>query len=117
MPGFFFARARPACVRLGDREAACAAESEDFLKAPSVNGSDRFSQCSIEQMGPEIAGAACITVLPTVDMTISQQGTVSSVLLGGDVTVTFNEGLRINSAAWSLGSCTVAAQQVGLRDR
>ncbi|HWM27637.1 MAG TPA: M12 family metallo-peptidase [Woeseiaceae bacterium] len=74
----------------GDPEAACAAESEDFLMAPSVNGSDQFSQCSIEQMQPEIAGAACITVLPTVDMTISQQGTVSSVLLGDDVTVTFD---------------------------
>ena len=68
----------------------CEAEPETFLMAPSVNGSDQFSQCSIAQMQPRIENAACITPLPTVDMSISSTDDGSSVLLGNDATVTFN---------------------------
>lgn len=56
---------------------ACENTPEDFLMAPSVNGSDQFSQCSIDQMQPEIASASCLTPLATVDVAVD--GTPESV--------------------------------------
>jgi hypothetical protein len=109
----------------------CEAETEDFIMAPSVNGSDQFSQCSIAQMQPRIANAACITELPTVDMSISSTDGGSTVKLGNDVAVTFNvsnvgtveatnvaaevvlsDRVVFVSAESSAGSCTSGAGRV-----
>jgi uncharacterized repeat protein (TIGR01451 family) len=73
-----------------EEDSACEAEPDTFLMAPSVNGSDQFSQCSMAQIQPRIANAACITALPTVDMTVSSAGSGSPVHLGNNVTVTFD---------------------------
>jgi hypothetical protein len=110
---------------------ACVAESEDFLMAPSVNGSDQFSQCSIAQMQPRIAAAACIEPLPSVDMTIGLDGSAPDILLGNAVSLTFdvtNVGtetatnvaanitvpntMTLASVAASSGSCTSGAGAV-----
>ena len=52
----------------------CASTPGDFIMNPFLNGSDQFSQCSIDQMQPEINNASCITVIdgnqpPTVTIT------------------------------------------------
>ncbi len=38
----------------------CATTPGDFLMNPRLNGSDIFSDCSVAQMGPTIAGASCL---------------------------------------------------------
>lgn len=43
----------------------CASEPGNFIMNPRLNGSDRFSQCSLEQMRPRVNNAACISNLPT----------------------------------------------------
>jgi uncharacterized repeat protein (TIGR01451 family) len=73
----------------GEEGSPCEAESEDFLMAPSLNGSDQFSQCSIAEMQPHIADAGCITALPSVDMSVAIDGALSPVLLGNTVTIRF----------------------------
>ncbi|MEM7412795.1 MAG: zinc-dependent metalloprotease [Myxococcota bacterium] len=42
----------------------CAGTPGNFLMNPSLNGSDDFSSCSLQQMAPEIAGASCVVPLP-----------------------------------------------------
>ena len=110
---------------------ACEAETDHFLMAPSVNGSDQFSQCSIAQIQPRIASAACITELPTVDMSISSTDGGSTVMLGNDAAVTFDisnvgtleatnveaeielpDSVAFVSAESSVGTCTSGAGTV-----
>jgi len=67
----------------------CEAEPDTFLMAANLNGSDQFSQCSIEQIQPRIAAASCIASLPTVDITVSLDGTLSEVPLDSDETLNF----------------------------
>lgn len=54
-----------------DGEAPCETTPTTFLMAPSLNGSDQFSACSIAQMQPEIASASCITDIEFVDVSLS----------------------------------------------
>jgi uncharacterized repeat protein (TIGR01451 family) len=74
----------------GQAGSACEAEAQTFIMAPSVNGSDQFSACSISEMQVDIAAAACITPLPSVDMAISLNGQAPTPLLGNSVTLTFD---------------------------
>jgi hypothetical protein len=67
----------------------CESAPEGFLMAASVNNSDEFSQCSIDTITPNIAAASCIAPLPTVDMGIALNGSLSPVLLGATATLTF----------------------------
>jgi uncharacterized repeat protein (TIGR01451 family)/MYXO-CTERM domain-containing protein len=108
-----------------DGESPCADVAGDFIMAGSLNGSDQFSQCSLDQMAADIAQAACITPLPRVDMSFALTDPVPSALLGDSATVTFsviNAGslpatnvaadftlptnVSLISAAASQGSCT-----------
>ena len=112
----------------GTSGSACESETGDFLMAASLNGSDQFSQCSLEQMADDIARAetqGCITPLPSVDMSFGLDDPAPAVLLGNTATVTFdviNAGtlpasnvaadfelpanVSLISAAASMGSCT-----------
>ena len=109
----------------GTSGSACQSETGDFLMAPTLNGIDQFSQCSLDQMADDIAGASCITPLPGVDMSFGLDDPAPSVLLGNSATVTFdvvNAGtlqatsvqadftlpanVSLISAAASLGTCT-----------
>ncbi len=74
----------------GQTGSACEAEPQTFIMAPSINGSDQFSACSITQMQDDIAAASCITALPSVDMIVSLSGQPPTPLLGNSVTVTFD---------------------------
>lgn len=73
----------------GEEESVCESTPETFLMAASVNNSDEFSQCSIDTMTPNITAASCIAPLPTVDMGIALNGSLSPVLLGANATLTF----------------------------
>ena len=42
-----------------------------FLMSPSINGSDKFSSCSLGLMQPNVPAAACITSLPPADAAIA----------------------------------------------
>jgi len=109
----------------GTSGSACESETGNFLMAPSLNGSDQFSQCSLDQMAAEIENASCITPLPSVDMSFGLGDPLPAVLLGNTATVTFdvvNAGtlpasnvmvdfelpanISLISAAASMGNCT-----------
>jgi len=112
----------------GEVGSACEAEPQTFIMAPSINGSDQFSACSITQMQDDISTAACITPLPSIDMVVSLSSQPPTLLLGNSVTLTFdvtNNGttqatnvtvdatlpnnVAFISAASSVGSCTNGA--------
>jgi len=112
----------------GTAGSACEAETGNFLMAPSLNGSDQFSQCSLDQMADDIAAASCITPLPSIDMRVGLSGQDPTILLGNTATLTFdvaNAGtldasnvatqitlpgnVSLISAAASLGTCTAGA--------
>lgn len=58
-------------VHDGDPEKACAATPEGLhLMSPSVNGSETFSQCSLQLMRRNIQSASCINSLPPADIVI-----------------------------------------------
>ena len=55
----------------GEDGSPCASTPEDFLMAPRVSNSSQFSNCSIQQIQPSIAQAACITGLASADLALS----------------------------------------------
>ena len=58
---------------------ACASTPGNFIMSPVINNSQEFSECSIEQMQPEINSSSCITA-------INPDPPVSSVTLDADKT-------------------------------
>ncbi len=73
----------------GQPGSSCETEPETFIMAPSVNGNDQFSACSIAVMQAEAAAAACVAALPAVDVGIRQVGQVSTVLLGASTVINY----------------------------
>lgn len=69
---------------------ACEAEPQDFIMAPSINGSDDFSPCSINIMASSAASAMCVTPLPTTDMTIELAGQAPTPFIGGGASMNFD---------------------------
>ncbi len=112
----------------GESGSPCESESGSFIMAPSVNGSDQFSSCSITQMQDDVARASCITPLPSVDMSVAFSGTGTTVLFdtptdlvfdvdnngsldATNVTVDFAipSALTVNLVSSSSGSCSTGA--------
>jgi uncharacterized repeat protein (TIGR01451 family) len=108
-----------------DGESPCADVTGAFIMATSLNHSEQFSQCSLDQMADDIARAACITPMPSVDMSFALTDPAPSVLLGNSATVSFDvinagtlpatnvaadftlpSNISLISAAASQGSCT-----------
>jgi hypothetical protein len=55
----------------GEANKACAsAPTGQTLMSPSINGSDDFSDCSLQVMQPRVATASCVTALPAADITV-----------------------------------------------
>ena len=55
----------------GETGQACAGTTAgQYLMSPSINGSDDFSDCSVQVMQPRAASAACITALPAADIMV-----------------------------------------------
>ena len=117
----------------GESGSACESETGSFLMAPSINGSDQFSQCSIDEMQPEIAQATgqCLFPLSDVDVAVTASPATQSVSLGNNASVTFdiNNGggdqaenvsfsvqigsqVSLQTATPSAGSCTSGAGSV-----
>jgi uncharacterized repeat protein (TIGR01451 family) len=99
--------------------------TNDYLMEPTLNGSDQFSQCSLDEMADDIARASCITPLPSVDMSLGIEDPSSTALLGNTATVTFDvinvgteaarnvsadftlpANVSLISAAASMGTCS-----------
>jgi hypothetical protein len=58
-------------VHDGEANKQCASTPQgQYLMSPAVNGSDRFSQCSLDLIRPNISTAACITALPPADISV-----------------------------------------------
>jgi hypothetical protein len=56
----------------GEANKACASTTTgQFLMSPSINGSDDFSQCSLDVMRPRVTTSSCITSLPAADIAIA----------------------------------------------
>jgi len=54
----------------GDASGNCASTPTTFLMAPNINGSNRFSACSIQEMQAEIASATCLAPVGPPDMAV-----------------------------------------------
>jgi MYXO-CTERM domain-containing protein len=111
----------------GEAGSACESEVGDWLMSPRLNGSDTFSQCSINEMSDDIAIASCITPLPAVDMR-PMLTSGSSVLFGTTSVLTYEianigsidatgvtvefalpANLTLNAISPSQGTCTSTA--------
>lgn len=114
----------------GESGSACESEAGSFLMAPSLNGSDQFSSCSVAEMSDDIAGASCINPLPTVDMAVALSS-APTVLFGASADLSYditNNGasdgtnvvvdfsipasLTLGAATPSAGTCTNGAGTV-----
>jgi hypothetical protein len=77
----------------GDPGGSCPDTPTTFLMAPSINGSNQFSQCSKDQMALEVAAASCITPIADVDMAVSIDDPSLTVLTGID----FSYGITVDN--------------------
>lgn len=112
----------------GQAGSSCESEPETYIMAPSVNGNDQFSACSIAVMQAEAAGARCVTAIPAVDVGIGRDSQASSVLLGASTVINYEVSvggtldvsavvanftlpniLRLDSITASTGTCTSGA--------
>ena len=115
----------------GTSNGACASESQDFLMAPRLNGSDTFSACSITQMQDDVNRASCISPMPSTDVAIVAGSQPAAVLLGNTATLTFEansvgtttvnnanvdvtipSGITLSSVSTTMGNCTSGAGSV-----
>jgi hypothetical protein len=115
----------------GESGSACAAETGAYIMTPSINGSDQFSACSIEQMQDDIRRASCIAAIPAVDMSVRLTNGSATLLLGADTELEYelaNNGtleatgvaaeftvpanFALASVAISAGSCVSGAGTV-----
>lgn len=106
----------------------CESEPQSYIMAPMINGSRQFSQCSISIMQQSVSEAACISPLPTVDMSVSLSGQSPALLLGASTVLRFdirNNGslqatnvvtditipanLTVDAVETTLGTCTEGA--------
>jgi MYXO-CTERM domain-containing protein len=109
----------------GETGSACENTPTTFLMAPSVNGSNQFSTCSVIEMQQEIASASCLEPIGSVDVGVAMPAAAAAVTgvalthtavvtsLGSDVasnvafTATAAAGLEILAADAGAASCTV----------
>ncbi|MGB8326659.1 MAG: M12 family metallo-peptidase [Steroidobacteraceae bacterium] len=114
----------------GDPAEACAATPLTFLMAPTLNGSNQFSQCSLDQIRPVVAVARCVTTVAATDAALDAASSTSanagtpftlgftvrsigsSTVTGVQTTTTLPAALTLNSASAQNGSCTSGAGTV-----
>ncbi len=68
----------------------CEAETGQFIMAPTLNNSEEFSACSIQQMQPHIDAANCINPLPSTDISLRYSGGAQTLLLTNAATINFD---------------------------
>jgi len=96
----------------GEAGKACASTPTTFLMAPSVNGSDQFSACSIQEMQAEIAGASCLTPFGPANVTVTLPQPGQDALAG--VSFTHTATVRNTGADPTTGVTFAAATEQGL---
>jgi hypothetical protein len=74
----------------GEEGSPCVDTPQTFLMAPTINQSQEFSQCSIQEMQDDIAAAmgACITALPSTDIAATFASQTATVLLSARAVIT-----------------------------
>ena len=114
----------------GTAGSACEAEPQTFLMAPSINGSDEFSACSLTQMQAIVASASCVTSIGSPDLAVLASGP-QPVLFGDSATVEIElnnvgagvvddatidvsipTGAQLESVSIDGGACTIGAATV-----
>ena len=82
----------------GEAGTPCASESLNYIMAPRVNiANNTFSACSVSIMQASAARAACITALPTTDISVSFRDATATLLLGSAADIVIdvvNNGLN-----------------------
>ena len=78
----------------GQAGSSCALEPETYIMAPSVNGNDQFSACSITVMQAEAARASCVTALPAIDVGIERNDQLATVLLGANTVIDYEVSIN-----------------------
>jgi hypothetical protein len=73
----------------GEAGKACEATPQTFLMAPRLNGSDRFSACSLGTIGPVVNAARCVVALSVPDADLDLPASVRR-LRGQAFDYTFN---------------------------
>lgn len=63
----------------GEAGACAGTPGGQFIMSPTLNNSSTFSSCSLQQMQPEIAGAACIVTARNRDVAITAPAEVRGV--------------------------------------
>ena len=77
----------------GQMGSACESETDPYIMAPMLNGSNQFSACSIAEMADDIAQAAqagCITPVPAVDVRVALTSPTSTVLFGAPANLVYS---------------------------
>lgn len=96
---------------------ACSATPRTYLMSPILNGSDRFSDCSIGQMQPYVDSASCITAVPRSDIAVevgstTLLGSVGQVLdYAVAVLSVGNEPIHDGAVSLRLGNLAVQSAQ------
>lgn len=113
---------------------ACASTADTFLMNPVLNGSSQFSQCSLQQMVPNVSAASCVIniisaskadvrpVLPATSINTVKSGRFvykvevknagTGIATKAAATILVPTALTINSALVNVGRCTRAVGKV-----
>lgn len=73
----------------GQAGSPCESTPRGFIMNASFNTSLQFSQCSLEQMEPELAAATCLTNLPPMDLAVQRLSEPAEVIATRRFDVTF----------------------------
>jgi uncharacterized repeat protein (TIGR01451 family) len=112
----------------------CTSTAGTFIMNPSLNGSDQFSQCSLDQIQPAVQNAACITgidVTPLADVRVTLpenpitininqtfnfiievQNTSNAAAENVTANISIADELTIQSSETDGGSCTSTTDEV-----
>ncbi|HYM36519.1 MAG TPA: M12 family metallo-peptidase [Steroidobacteraceae bacterium] len=114
-----------------DGEGQCASTPTTFLMSPIINGSNQFSQCSIDIIKARAQTASCLTPIPVADislpanfgayragqnqsitlsLTASNTGNVAS--LNSQLQIAIPAGLTVTAASVAGGNCTITNSTV-----
>lgn len=86
----------------------CEAVAQTFLMAPRLNGSSTFSQCSLDQIAPEVASARCLLAPVTaVDLSLTMQPNFADGVAVGATTTTTARVTNVGSASASAATLDV----------
>jgi hypothetical protein len=72
---------------------ACASTPQTYLMSPTINGSNQFSDCSLQQIQARIQSAQCLTQYNPPDVSVMAEST----MVGAGVNSSFGVSLLVNA--------------------